>query len=276
MPDKLILPKNHFLIESSAEISKVCKPLFDAYNITGFIYAKIYADGSALPLPSDRGYLNLHLSHEFPAIAPIPDELWQEQSFYFLPGISQDKQYQELLHLTRTVLNQDHPFYIIDKCSNYIELYAFVAAPDNCQIINTYLNNIPELKKFKFYFKSETMKLRQEGEKYKLQFPEHLIPNFSIEPQNISQSKKRRQFAQTLEVKNYLLDKFNISLTKREVDCLYYLGKGHSLKGIGNQLNLTSRTVETHLNKIKRKLGYHTKSGLIQFIAEIADDVWGY
>lgn len=275
MRNQMILAEDNFLIASADDVSKVCKPLFDAFNINGFIYAKIYEDGRALPMTSERRYLNLHLSHQFPAMAPVPAEFWQLPSFYFLPGNIQDKAYQKLLRLTRTVLNQDHPFYIVNRYPGYLELFAFVAPPDHSEIVNIYLNNIRELKKFSFYFKSETQKLREEGEKYKLQFPPLLLPDFSTAHQKNEESQKRRQFAETIEVKNYLLDKFHISLTKREIDCLYYLGKGYSLKSIGSQLSITSRTVETHLNRIKHKLGYHTKSGLIKFVSEITDEVWG-
>jgi DNA-binding CsgD family transcriptional regulator len=271
MTKQLILPNNHFLIDSATETQKICKPLFDAFNINGFVYAKIYKDGRALPIISERRYLNLHLSHpEFPTIAPIPSEFWRMQSFYFLPGSVQDNQYQKLLQLTRAELKQDHPFYLINRYQDYLEIFVFVAAPDYYQVVNTYLNNMRELKKFCFFFKSETIKLRQEGEQHKIQFPSLTLPDFSVEYQN----KDLHQFTQTIEVKNYLLDKFNINLTKREIDCLYYLGKGHSLKGIGQQLDITSRTVETHLNRVKSKLGYPTKAGLIEFISQIADEVW--
>ena len=52
-------------------------------------------------------------------------------------------------------------------------------------------------------------------------------------------------------------------LSKRQVECLYYLVRGMTLKQIGKTLKLSPRTVEWYLEIVKNKLNCSTKLDLI-------------
>jgi len=52
--------------------------------------------------------------------------------------------------------------------------------------------------------------------------------------------------------------------TYREAQCLSYLAKGNSSKQIGKILELSPRTVQSYLDKIKNKFNCNTRSELIQ------------
>ncbi|CAM2976129.1 LuxR family transcriptional regulator [Legionella steigerwaltii] len=55
----------------------------------------------------------------------------------------------------------------------------------------------------------------------------------------------------------------NSQLTPKQIRCLYYLVKGMTIKQIAQQLNLSPRTVEDHLNAAKNKLNCHNRGELI-------------
>jgi DNA-binding CsgD family transcriptional regulator len=55
----------------------------------------------------------------------------------------------------------------------------------------------------------------------------------------------------------------SVMLSRREVECVEYLVRGKSLKGIGKILGLSHRTVEFYLDNIKTKLSIHSKEELI-------------
>jgi DNA-binding NarL/FixJ family response regulator len=57
-------------------------------------------------------------------------------------------------------------------------------------------------------------------------------------------------------------------LTPRESEILGALGKGHSSKQIARDLDLSVRTVETHRQSIKRKLGIDGQAELIKYAVE--------
>lgn len=58
-------------------------------------------------------------------------------------------------------------------------------------------------------------------------------------------------------------------LSKREIECLYYTLRGYTTKMIGQQLNVSYRTVQTHIEKIKVKFGCRLKSELISLAEDL-------
>ena len=58
------------------------------------------------------------------------------------------------------------------------------------------------------------------------------------------------------------------ALTSREQTILLELAQGHSNKEVANSLNISVRTVETHRNNIKRKLGISSTAGLTRYALE--------
>jgi len=58
-----------------------------------------------------------------------------------------------------------------------------------------------------------------------------------------------------------------IKFTPRELDCLKLLAQGRTMKEIGKMLGgISPRTVETHLIRVKDKLGCNRKSEILDFI----------
>lgn len=59
-----------------------------------------------------------------------------------------------------------------------------------------------------------------------------------------------------------------ISLTKREIECLYYLSIGKTAYEISLILSISKRTVETHVQNIKNKLAIYKQCQLASIVAE--------
>jgi DNA-binding NarL/FixJ family response regulator len=60
-------------------------------------------------------------------------------------------------------------------------------------------------------------------------------------------------------------DDKQVPLTRREVEVLRLLGEAKSNKEVAAQLQISTRTVETHRAKIMLKLGLHSLGELIQY-----------
>lgn len=56
-----------------------------------------------------------------------------------------------------------------------------------------------------------------------------------------------------------------VALSERELDVLYYLLHGLSQKQVANKLNLSTRTVEDHVDHIKSKINCSSKHQLFEF-----------
>lgn len=63
------------------------------------------------------------------------------------------------------------------------------------------------------------------------------------------------------EISLSVANQFNLS--NREIDCLAQLVSGRTAREIAEQLNLSSRTVESYMESLKNKMNCHNKSELI-------------
>lgn len=181
-----------------------------------------------------------------------------------------DSNYQEFLSMTRTHLNQDYPLYMIDSYADCVELFVFVSKATQVNALNTYLNNIEVLEKFKYYFKNKALQLREKGEKNRILLPENFRLNLKSSSHDAILAEVKTSFDKDLSLHHYELRDLNATLSKREMDCLYYLGKGFTIKGIGRELNLSPRTVEAYLNSIKDKTGCYSKNDLIKLLSKMS------
>lgn len=59
--------------------------------------------------------------------------------------------------------------------------------------------------------------------------------------------------------------RLSYNLSKREVECLFYLVRGKSMKTVAKILGLSPRTIETYLARLKEKINCYNKSDLIEF-----------
>ncbi|MFN7098238.1 MAG: helix-turn-helix transcriptional regulator, partial [Gammaproteobacteria bacterium] len=55
----------------------------------------------------------------------------------------------------------------------------------------------------------------------------------------------------------------SIDLTNRETECLFYTIRGKTSKAIAHILNISSKTVEFHIENLKTKFQCHSKSQLV-------------
>jgi PAS domain S-box-containing protein len=81
------------------------------------------------------------------------------------------------------------------------------------------------------------------------------------ETENREKSKLLKNVLEELQEERYYLsgEYQGTHLTQREAQCLVCIAHGHSIKQIGKKLELSPRTVEVYLNRVKVKLKCNTK-----------------
>jgi len=57
-------------------------------------------------------------------------------------------------------------------------------------------------------------------------------------------------------------------LTNREIEVLVLIAKGNTNRQISEQLNISTRTVETHRSNIMDKLNLHSRVELVRYASE--------
>jgi len=60
----------------------------------------------------------------------------------------------------------------------------------------------------------------------------------------------------------------SVYFTQREAECMMQILQGKTMNETADILNLSPRTVEYYLNKIKRKLNCHKKRDLIKLVSQ--------
>lgn len=82
----------------------------------------------------------------------------------------------------------------------------------------------------------------------------------------VSEAMSRRMLGQFVEgsIGSSVTDR----LTDRELEVLRFIGEGRAMKEIGRELNLSSKTVETHRSHIKEKLGFKSARELVRFAVQ--------
>lgn len=65
--------------------------------------------------------------------------------------------------------------------------------------------------------------------------------------------------------KKLFASKKETALTAREIEIIKHLYDGYSAKEVGDKLNVSYRTIETHRNNILRKLGFNNTAELIKY-----------
>lgn len=64
---------------------------------------------------------------------------------------------------------------------------------------------------------------------------------------------------------NTTFNGIQVSVSRKESECLRLAASGLTMKGIAYELNISPRTVETYLNRLKVKTGLFTKQDLAKF-----------
>jgi DNA-binding CsgD family transcriptional regulator len=82
---------------------------------------------------------------------------------------------------------------------------------------------------------------------------------------NTNQLDKKTTALSGYSPKSYKISEYheNFKLSKRESECLFLMIRGKNSKEIGMFLNISSRTVEGHIENIKLKFNCNTKSELV-------------
>jgi LuxR family transcriptional regulator, quorum-sensing system regulator SolR len=226
----LAIDKNHIALTSTETLTEIMMPLLKPHGITVFNYYKIYFDGSVIRLSTDRASTENYFKKNYLEKLTFPKGCFSKPLNYFI-WLTEDC--PELLLDNAINFDISNGISIAERHADYMEYFAFATTRKNTSIINTfYINNLDILQKYCLYFREQAKNLLATGEKNRI-----LTRNLITDP------------SQRTDLPN------NASkiLTNRQLDCASLLLKGKTYKEIATQLNLSPRTVETHLNVLKTK-----------------------
>lgn len=158
--------------------------------------------------------------------------------------------------------------YIKKQDDGFIE-YGFAKSQFTPGFETVYLNNLPAILKFIDYFEASASQIAREADETKVDIA-HIIGASYYEnpklPGGLIVPEKELAFVAAIEEKSALLE-----LTKSEKAVLRHYLNGNSTSEIAKKCFRSPRTIETHLESAKSKLGVRSRSALFDLLLPFRD-----
>lgn len=226
------------LITKSADIFEIMQPVLQKHSLTIFNYYKHFSDGRIIRLSTHEKWLSNFLKNNYIGPALIAPEPYLKKSLNYF--IWQENDFPQIVPDSAINFNIGNCISIAQKDASGIEFFGFGATASNTAIINNfYLNNFDLLEKYSLYFKEKAANIITDciDNNLMLEINDDVIPNYK--------------------------NNINTIFTDRQFDCAYLLLKGLNSREISLELNLSIRTIETHIEYLKCKLSCRNKTELI-------------
>lgn len=257
MTKKIDLGGSH-VIAFAEKVSAICRPLQDLMRI-GFRYGRVYPDGSRIILttgPEAFQYFyggGKYLLSWYDNINPM-----KRSSIWAIEILFLSKEAKEMEEELGILFNWYHGINLVHHCQNFYEIFSL--ASDNLHLYDIKYS-IWDL--FKFYFREQAKDLIEAAGKEKIFVPQD---QDSSEVRGIDELK----FTKSTGIKRYYLSGLyhEVYLTDREVECLNWNVRTKSAVETSKILHISRKTVERHIDNIKKKLHLEKQSQLISFAIE--------
>jgi DNA-binding CsgD family transcriptional regulator len=266
----VILPKDHYSREISTDIASICEPLKE-YGIVYFNYSRIFKDGSAFVMTNHWDSLHHHCEKQYKISPPIPKNLQIEHPYYIPTFINNDGPAENFAFFDyQTLFNLGCPIFFIEQYPEFVDLFIYGGTGENnLNIINTYLIKIQFLEKFKSIFRDKARKLIDKSSQNLITLPSEMYCDFFDIKMGGATIDDKKTIEQ-LNAKHYpfYINNQPLSITFRQLEVIEQLNKGCSVKETAKAINISPKTVETHLENIRRNFGVHKKSDIIKILTK--------
>lgn len=245
----------HIAYHEYHKVRKVSDQLFKLSNIHYFCYQHLDANGCYTFLPTWPEPGRHVLQEEGYKKSWVFTSQLRSSNGCILWDIAKNfntQSHDELTHVFHE-MNLVHGIDIVDYHNGCREFYTFAS-----QYPDIYHYPLKSLYQFIFFFRQECRQLIEEAKKEKFFVPTTEQARIQIPIlDNFSGSDEINDIIRPDSIKRYYLDTNNPStyLTAKEVACLAQVALGKNVKEIARSLEISFRTVESHMYNIRNKLG---------------------
>ena len=252
-------------------MKKFCHPL-EHIGIELFIYFKVYLDGSYILLTNDfkltKEYCSRIVDDNLQSYVQLSLARKNKNNIILWPNypmtagmeIFYDKNYWHGLTFDR--FNADN-----------IECCSFLAHRGNYQIGELFFKKTNFLEKFSNEFKQKNSYIISRGELCKAQYKNGY--NFDLAEKKHENLLNLDEFLKDsgIDIYSLYVNGKCIHFSLKEFETLKWLNQGFSVKGIAKKMNnISPKTVETYLKRIRYKTDTHHKEGLINIYRKNFDE----
>lgn len=253
-------------ITSCSEVMSVCSPLYGLLDVTYFNYVKIFPNGSRSVLTDRVDFITQYYSDPklYTTNAVISMEKLQKTSMFMSCEFKDQLSYQ----VARRDFDIDNGLTIVHPSEEFLELYYFGTKKENYTHVEFYKSNIDLFYRFILYFKERASDLIEGADKDRFFLPGVVYDEqpSDLEKNIVFVRKSFLEATKPTKIVTKCSDESLVLLSYREAEVMYHLSKQLTAKQAAKCLNISYRTVESHVLKIKEKLGYKNKSDLLNYV----------
>jgi LuxR family transcriptional regulator, quorum-sensing system regulator SolR len=258
---RIYLPENHILFTSQTDITEICAPLFKYLDIGYFHFRRTFEDGKYFTLSTDSRWPLYFLENNIPVKTPVSKEQYNSNSFFCLwsgnipeKTVSDAKKYYSI----------SNAIAMVETHKDYYDSYSFGLPVEKNN--DLFINNLDILFKFKDYFLYKANDLIKKADK------QIIIPDQHMKDLNLikvmtsfQDSSKKENFIKEITPSKFIIEVQGKQaiITKMEHECIKYLSHGRRRKDIARLTGISPKTVDTHLEKARYKIGCYTNSELV-------------
>lgn len=253
---------DYIALTATKDIQEIIRPLNQLLGSCSFGYHKIFLDGHEIYLGHDINWIkhvhenNLNLGTEY--LHHMEAAKMQNFKATLWPFENKVKIIKEV----RIMLDCA---YGITFWNGKNEYFGFLIKHEkDISVINRFVNNMEQLERFNQFFQDKAQDLIKKASKGMI-----LHHKREANESSTKTALTNNIFRDQTQIKTFSLPNSNnttIRLTPREIDCLKLLIHGYTTTETSITLNLSKRTVETHLENIKNKTNTSNKNDLIKLI----------
>lgn len=274
----------HPALHHTQEISNICRPL-NQLNISYFAHVRIDNDEKFSAVCSNPNFLEHYLKNQYYNADIHMSGTHKFGSHVIWDAIEYSGQTAKMLK-EATEMGHQHIFTIINKNSQGNDFYHFATRPSSSTAINqVYISNIDLLNLFILHFNEQISQSKILSSVYDLTFGIDLQAEGSaakIDTDLVNLDSKRLEFVRQIGIGKYasnntakLLSLDNptfiihkdthepLFLSPQQIKCLSLISYGKSIKETAQAMNLSPRTVEHYLNRVRKILGCRNNKELV-------------
>lgn len=245
------------------KLKKFTLPLVNHLGVSQFCYYKITDSGLFVFLSFRPDWEEYCFAEKLYLFDPtIRHPKFCDSGIIDVRAIKDETWWNKVNQVASNKFNINYRLALRNKIANGVEIFAFALnSADPFQHV-ALMNEIPLLHLFIQRFRDKFSSLQLTLEDNFVDMASLLGPSFYQDTALVPKFVQREQFLKEMGIE---IPK----LTFRELEIARQLPKGYTASQIGNELFISTRTVEHHLERIKDKFCCSSKSDLIQRVQEL-------
>lgn len=245
-------------LTAAPDVFVICQELFKTTEVNCFSYSRVYKDGSRAELWTDPIALEYTFIKKKYIVGTYTADYYDSDERYALleskiesfPDTIREK-YSTQLSDQRIIFDHASPLEIVLKLNDSCEFFSFYSPVSRRSAETFYINKLDTFERFSNFFKIVAASLIAAASSQRLVGASSVL--------DVRHPSTDIRVPCTWD----LADSRSHLLTERQLEIAKHVITGQTARQIAHCLGLSARTVETHIDNMKSRLGCANKTELL-------------